>query len=1296
MIFEVNPEQIQSLDSLMLVKLMKRLMHAECRLTGIPLSSATVPLQITVPDGGEDGRVQWEGGCSHTDFFPDRLCIFQSKAQNLSPSDLSKEIYRTKGKPESGLNAAILDVLQNNGAYIVFCSHPFTGQKIEGLRSAVENAIHSLDINFSCAKAIEIYDANKISDWITTHPSVALWLKEIIDGFSTNAIHSFEDWGKESIISDVAWIADDNPRFFVSDSTADINQELTFDETEKSILMHLQDAGSVVRISGASGFGKTRFCYELFQETERHKKLKEIEKSSLLYVDYSIEGDSILKLASWLAKSASHELIIVDECPDEIHTKLKNIVQRIDSDLRLITIDVETKLKISQRTLFVKLLPGEEEFISKIAKAIRPDLSEQNLRFIQKLSKGFPRMAVIAAMYGADGNLLIESTAELKSKIVRGNSSLIDEEAERSLEVASLFERVGISGSEIAQAIFVAQNLTPLSPETFIEHLKTFKARGIALERGDFIQVHLIPLAALLGRQRLDLWPSGKLAEVFVSMPTALQTSLLRRLRWLDTHPETQNFARVLLAGNRLGNFDTLNTVRGSEYLDSLVHIAPDLVISTIQEVFGNLSLDELAKFDKGRQHLIWALDKLAFRKQSFLSAATLLRKLSAVSEPSIYEDTANSHFQRFYQLLLSGTEAEPDLKLLVLDEGLTSSDEREQHVCIEALDKMLQTGNFSRWGGNDEIGSSRLKDWYPATFGEVFSYHREGLQRLVDIAISTSLFAQRARDIISSHIRGLIRVLSFEDIQTAIDTIQEQCGFWPDALYAIDHWLYFDSNKEVKEEHQEAANELSNKVRLYFNSLMPTDPSRLIELYTHDWQGKFYNPDTWYQQESPNGKDYEYSTRQLKQLAEVIVDDKETTLKIVKKLAVSNAKNCFYFARRLAELSPDAGRFFMEVLEETVSSEENPNHQLFKGLLSGIDNLDFEQARMIIDKALETEVFCNYAIELISSVTLRPQDVPYIVSLLERGLITPQQCVRISYGRGIQHLSDSDLEPLFTYLTSNGVLGLWASLEMIFFAIPDKTEPSVLQVNLIQSILLAPELFECQSSDDMSDHYFEEGIKLLLKYEKADQNFISALIRQLYSICNEDKAHIFNDWYRLTKKLLNLLVQNHPELIWHQTVNLMSDSAGIDLYSVEELLVSDGDGYLFEGGLLYKIPEQTYLNWVRENPDERASIVTKWLPIAIKGEDGILAWHPDLESFISEFHSRRNVLPVLETRLYPNSFVWGPGSPHLQPMLQLLEIWSKHPVLRLRQWAHQQTIQIRQKMEHFDKMHSQLWNNDI
>jgi hypothetical protein len=1109
-------------------------------------------------------------------------------------------------------------------------------------------------------------------------------------------LQSYEEWGKDPVIFSTAWISDEFPRFLLSGTSLDSNQKFAFDEVKELVLNHLQEAGSAVRISGASGLGKTRFTYELFQRVESHENLKTIENSSLLYADYSIEGDSIIKVASRLVKSESFALLVVDECPDEIHTKLKNIVQRADSHLRLITIDVETKLSRSLQTLFVKLLPARDELISSIAKVIKPELSAQDIGLIQKLSKGFPRMAVLAAINGGDGNLLIESTAELLNKIVWGNSSSINEEAQRSLEVACLFSRIGIAGNSKDEAAFIAQNLVRISEEAFIEYLKSFKLRGITLERGDFIQVNLIPLAVVLGGQRLDLFPQEKLADIFWNMTLELQTSLLRRLRWFDTHPEAQNLAKALLAPDKLGNFEALNSARGSEYLDYLVHVTPDSVMSTIQEVLGTLSLDELTQFNKGKQHLIWALDKLAFRKQSFLGAATLLRKLSAVAEPTRYADTATSHFQRLYQLLLSGTEAEPSLKLLILDEGLKSSDEREQKICVEALDKMLKTRDFSRDGGIDEIGSGRLKDWWPATYGDIFSYHREGLERLVDMAISHSSFARRARNIISSHIRGLIKVLPFEDIQSTINTIQNQCGFWPDALYALNQWLYFDSKKEPQKENEEAAAALAYKVRTYFDELMPKNPVELVELYTHNWEGRFYNPDSWYQQESRDDRDYEYATRQATQLAEVIAGDNVATSKILKKLVVSNAQNCFYFAKRLVELSANPYNLFEEAMEILERSGEEPNQQFFKGLLSGIDNVSPEQARVAVDKALRTKAFSGFAIELVRSLVLRPEDILYVVSLLKCGLITTRQCVWLSYGRGLQHLSDADLEPLFSYLERNGASGLWALLEMILMTIPDKTEPSCLNVSRMQSILLAPELFEYQSSDDMSDHYFEESIKLMLKYEKADQNFISALAKQLYSICNEDKVHIFNDWYRLTKKLLNILMQDYPELIWCQTVNLITNSTGIDLYSLEDLLVSDGDNYLFEGGLLYKVPEETYLHWVRENPDKRASIVTGWLPIAIKSEDGTLAWHPDLESFILEFHSRINVLSVLENRLSPNSFVWGPGSPHLQPTLHLLEIWSEHPVSKLRQWAHQQAIQTRQEIEHFDKMHSQLWNNDV
>ena len=111
MIFEADSEQIRQLDSVTLVRLMKLLMLAECRLVDIPLRATTVPLQITIPDGGEDGRVEWIGGVDATDFFPSRFCVFQSKAQNLTETTIAAEILRkTKGHKPT-LKPAVSEVL---------------------------------------------------------------------------------------------------------------------------------------------------------------------------------------------------------------------------------------------------------------------------------------------------------------------------------------------------------------------------------------------------------------------------------------------------------------------------------------------------------------------------------------------------------------------------------------------------------------------------------------------------------------------------------------------------------------------------------------------------------------------------------------------------------------------------------------------------------------------------------------------------------------------------------------------------------------------------------------------------------------------------------------------------------------------------------------------------------------------------------------------------------------------------------------------------------------------------------
>jgi hypothetical protein len=159
MFFEAEEDQIARLESLQLVQLMKRLLLAECHMVDIPLRAATVPLQITVADGGEDGRVDWSGGADSTDFFPARFSVFQSKAQNLTERLIAAEVLKKPKRGTAKLNAAVSEALSRNGSYIVFCSHKFGGQKIEKLRNAVAKAIRKGKKRPSDLSSIEIYDA---------------------------------------------------------------------------------------------------------------------------------------------------------------------------------------------------------------------------------------------------------------------------------------------------------------------------------------------------------------------------------------------------------------------------------------------------------------------------------------------------------------------------------------------------------------------------------------------------------------------------------------------------------------------------------------------------------------------------------------------------------------------------------------------------------------------------------------------------------------------------------------------------------------------------------------------------------------------------------------------------------------------------------------------------------------------------------------------------------------------------------------------------------------------------------
>ena len=527
------------------------------------------------------------------------------------------------------------------------------------------------------------------------------------------------------------------------------------------------------------------------------------------------------------------------------------------------------------------------------------------------------------------------------------------------------------------------------------------------------------------------------------------------------------------------------------------------------------------------------------------------------------------------------------------------------------------------------------MKDWAPKTYGDIWNFVRPALKRLTDIAVSSDPLCLRAKQILGSHIRGLINALPFEDVKAMISRIISHYGFWIEAVQELNEWLYFDRSK--------ASEEFGKAVRTYFDELMPSEPVELAVLYTHGWKADFHDPNVDYNREARSRIDREYATQKAIELAGMIVIDPAATDRALDRFVTSDAKTVFEFARRLAELAQSPTELFKSALTKAEQKAEAANGQFFRGLVAGAESRDPNTARECVRLALRSEKLKKDAISMIGAGKLQPGDIQLVVSLLRSGDVEPRQCAFLSYGRGMDHLSIENIIPLLEELALHGADGLWAVLEIISMILyGDKELPKPL-VAVLRNVLVNPALFE--SVRGTRDGYqLEMMVKLLSRSNLMDHGFARALVKQLFSICSRDQGDIFEELVDPVSASLGALMKSHPEEVWAEVAGLLQVDDRRIGRRLKTLIGSRHDDHLAPG-LLYALPADLYVNWARKDPDHRAAVVLHWLPVATKTDDGSLSWHPALQDFIAEFGKQQDVLRALSISASTTVMVWFLGA---------------------------------------------------
>lgn len=1279
MIFEASANQIERLDQNQLVDLLRRLIQAELNKNSIPLRSGTAPAQINIPDGGDDARVSWIGGINETDWLPSRFTIFQCKKGATTPAGLRAETQTksTQGTNSPRLNEALEVAISQSGSYIIVTPTPVVGTNVDRRIEAIKEGISNTGNDPFLLSSIQIYDCNRLAAWTNTHPSVALWLNTLLRDVHLGGFQTYDDWGRASEISEIEFQQNDDKRFIAKGmeiktwqkDDASIAQEKSFDEIQKVISTFLATRGNAIRIIGPSGFGKTRLVHQLI-ESQAASPQDVLSENQIIYCLYEDVKDQLLNIAREIADTGSRVLLVVDDCPDQVHTKLNETVHRNGSQCDLITIGVETKAQGVGRNLIVELNSASNELIDHIAEAANKQMSKKNTSLIRDLSQGFPRMAVFASRALEGGDEELSSVDTLISRIIWGESQ-IDPLALESLQILSLFTVVGMENN-VANELEEIANYCGKTTRQMFKELQRFAARGVLVRQGDYGEVQPLPLSMRLSNQWLESNLAGTLEDLFRSLSEGMKLKMVGRLRWVSWSEKVSNFGCALLY-EALPDEAALNSEFGSKILDRFVHLAPDATMEHLNRLLSSKTIDELVAFKSGRRNTIRALEKLAFRRQTFDSAARLLLLLGA-AENEDWSNNASGQFIGLYQLHLSGTEATPEEKLAVLDEGLVNADERVRKICVDALDRMLDTRGFFRSCGSEHIGAGEaLEDWQPKTYGEIFDYSRAALLRLEQIALDTNdPNHQTALDTIGSHLRNLFsNVNLIDEMQVMISRLREAYPGWYGAALGLNKCLYFDRNN-ADEEYQQ-------RLRTYYDELLPIDPLELIHYYSSGWATDIYDPDTSYDREV-DSNDYHYGESKIYELIDVAPKGAAYFLPLLNSFSEKPTNSGRVALVHIAKHVSDPEHLLRHLLESmTASSDITTVSNLVCNVISGASQKDRNKGRECLELALSCQSLSTSSIGFLASVRLDDGLMQRAIEYVQSDTVELHSILSLASSDIFETIDQNLTELLINTLLTKQERGAWAAVDFLDRVLYHSDLKEGLLLQELKASVINNALFHKSQYSNMDWYHWCHLVEKLLDSGHVDDTFRAKLVDFIISVTSIKNFSVQLAFDGDAQKILRRIISSSPLLVWEKYHEVREAADVLSVYRLPHLFGTNGGGPC-NPGVLNDVPAEIYVPWMLQDKEERMPFILDWLQL-FAGEKDDRQWSTDFVSFIDAHVDRPERLNTLRSRL--TSGIWcGSFANKLEAecyqLSQLREISSN---IHVRQWIDRTVSQTEQQI---------------
>jgi hypothetical protein len=740
--FEITGNDIALLNDTDLRSLIGRLCEAELRRRGQSVSYVKWGGNQTARDGGLDVRVSLPSGAEIEGFIPKPETGFQVKKPDMPRSAIIDEM-----KPDDTVRPVIREIAKTSGAYIIVSATASTSDS--ALKRRKEAMVEALVGMPDASKLLlDFYDGNRIATWVRDHPGLIPWVRSAI-GKSVPGWQPFGSWSRAPDSADDSYLFDDKAR--IKTGNKDEGDGLNALDGIDHIRAALHKPKQVVRLVGLSGVGKTRLCEALFDAKIGNHSL---DPSLAIYTNIAENPNPPpVALTSDLIASRTRAVLIIDNCPFELHRQLTDVVRAENSTISVITVEYDIRDDQPEGTDVYALDSSSLTLIENLVQRRYPKISQIDAQTISEFSGGNARVALaLAATVGKKESISGLTDADLFKRLFQQRHEH-DPDLLLIAQACSLvysFEGVKTEG-EGAELPTLAGLVGKSVPEVYLA-VAELKRRDLLQERAEWRAVLPHAIANRLATLALQNVPPNTINDALVTNPSnRLRRSFSRRLGYLDGSQEARTVVEGWLApGGMLADVPNLGEVERA-MLANVAPVAPDVALTAIERALQGADEDTLKK----SIYLARLLRSLAYDPSQFERAVNLLIKLALLAKTS-EDDEPTSILTTLFPIVLSGTHAPVTMRLKVLQGLLHSNDASRRALGVEALEEMLKTDHFSTSYGFEFGARSRDYGYQPRTGKDVNDWFEAVMAIASPLALSDSPVGSGVRKHVAAEFRGL------------------------------------------------------------------------------------------------------------------------------------------------------------------------------------------------------------------------------------------------------------------------------------------------------------------------------------------------------------------------------------------------------------------------------------------------------------------------------------------------------------------------------------------------------------